>query len=771
MKCSIAAIDPLEPQLDALLESTRELSASQSVDALLQMIAERCGRLLDSQSVGIRLLEGNELVMTASWGDAAQMMPEPRLKLGESLSGIVGVTGEPLVVSDVANDPRVIPAHHEAVRRSGYKHWLGVPLKVGGRLVGVLSIRTRREAGFSERHVAIATAFAAQAAIAVQNVRLYTDAERRRLTAERLADVGRLISQSLDLQDVAQRVVENLRALIPVLRAAFYRIDPSSDNLILVADSNDAAITISPRIVFRNGTGIVGFACAERRLVVSPNILTDGRFRNEAALQTYWSNTPLRAAMAVPLLGSTSILGVLIVADAHGRAFTDEEQRVLEMFAAQATVALDNARLFLESETRRQSAEALADVGRLLSQALDPGEVAQRIVDSVCRLLRCPASALYRLDPSSEGFVRLAVSGDAGAFGEQAIVPRGMGLIGFAVSEQQPVLTDDVLADSRVMLPPEIRARMAEKGPLAVLVVPLLVKNGAIGGLVAVDQSPRRFDSSQLELARTFADQAALCLENTRLYAEARHAYDELSRAQAQLVRFQTLRAVGELAAGASHHLNNLLAVVLARVQLAMKQFDTPGLHAHLRPVEAAARDGADVVARLLRFSRAEMTDTHVTVDLNTLAAEVIELTRSRWRNELAAVGITVEVGLNGGAIPGIAGDPSALREVLVNLILNALDAMPDGGRITMTTWASEDSVYCRVADTGVGMSAEVQRRALEPFFTTKGVKSTGLGLSVNYGIVRRHGGELTIESEEGQGTEITLRLPAVAEAMVPAPR
>jgi len=760
--------DSLELQLEALLESTRELSASQSVEALLTMIVEKCGRLLDSQSVGIRLLEGDELVMTAGWGDAEQLMLESRLKLGESLSGVVGFTGEPLVVGDVAGDPRVIPAHREALRRSGYRHWLGVPLKVGGRLVGVLSIRTAGEVGFSERDVALATAFAAQAAIAVQNVRLYTDAERRRLTAERLADVGRLISQSLDLQEVAKRVVDNLRSLIPARRAAFYRVDPGSDDLILVADSNDVSLAISPRIVFAKGTGIVGFACAEGRLVTSDNILTDTRFRHETRLQNYWASTPLRAAMAVPLLGSSSILGVLIVADDHGRTFTDEEQRVLEMFAAQATVAVDNARLFLESETRRRTAEALAEVGRLLSQALDPGEVAQRIVESVCRLLQCPASALYRVDPSGD-FVRLAVSGDAAAFGEQAMIRRGMGLIALAVRDRQPVLTDDVLSDPRITLPAELRTRMEEAGSLAVLVVPLLVKEGAIGGLVAVDQSHRRFDHAQVELAQTFADQAALCLENTRLYAETKHAYAELSRAQDQLVRFETLRAVGELAAGASHHLNNLLAVVLGRVQLAMKQFSSPALHEHLRPVEGAARDGADVVARLLRFSRAETTDTPVAVDLNALAGEVIELTRSRWRNELSAVGIRVEVDLDQGAIPDVTGDPSSLREVLVNLILNALDAMPDGGRITISTWPDDEHVYCRVSDTGTGMSPEVQQRALEPFFTTKGVKSTGLGLSVNYGILQRHGGSLSIESEQGRGTAVTLRLPAAPRVITPA--
>lgn len=772
MGAAPSAADALEPELEALLESTRELSSTQSLDALLQMIAEKCGRLLDSPSVGIRLLEGDELVNAGLWGDAADLMRTPRLKLGESLSGIVGVTGEPLVVSDLAQDTRMIAEHVEAVRRSGYKHWLGVPLKVDRRLVGVLSIRIRRDGGFSQRDVIIATAFAAQAAIAVQNARLYVDAERRRQTAERLADVGRLISQSLDLHDVAQRVVDNLRSLIPALRAAFYRTDPASDDLIRVADSNDGAITISPNIVFRNGTGIVGLACQERRLVVSPNILSDARIRYEPELQAYWESTPIRATMAMPLLGATSILGVIIVGDREGRTFTEDEQHVLEMFAAQATVALDNARLFLDSERRRQSAEALAEVGRLVSQALDPGEVAQGIVDGVCRLLRCDAATLHRVDPVSGECVRLAIAGEAGLFGQQAVVPPGMGLIGLAVRDRRPVVTTDLVGDPRVAIPAELRARMSGAPRLAGLMVPLVVQDRVIGGLAAVNQTGGRFDAAQVQLAQTFADQAVLCLENTRLYAEAKHAYAELSNAQAQLVRFETLRAVGELAAGAAHHLNNLLAVVLGRVQLSMHKFHDADLHGHLRAAERAAQDGAEVVARLLRFSRREMTAAHVSIDLNELAAEVIELTRSRWQNELAAKGLTVDVGLERGTLPLVAGDPPSLREVFVNLILNGVDAMPHGGRVTITTWAEANTVRCRVSDTGDGMSSEVQRRALEPFFTTKGVKSTGLGLSVNYGILQRHGGDLSIDSVPGRGTDVTLTLPAgrpTSDAAAPA--
>jgi CheY-like chemotaxis protein len=158
------------------------------------------------------------------------------------------------------------------------------------------------------------------------------------------------------------------------------------------------------------------------------------------------------------------------------------------------------------------------------------------------------------------------------------------------------------------------------------------------------------------------------------------------------------------------------------------------------------------VVKRLGRFSRGNPEPAIVPIDLNELVEDVVEMTRPRWQN--------VETVLELGTIPLAAADPPSIREVLVNLILNAADAMPEGGRVTLRTWATVDGVHCAVSDTGTGMSDEVRRRVFEPFFTTKGVRSTGLGLSVNYGIIQRHGGALTVETEPGRGTTITFRLP-----------
>lgn len=208
--------------------------------------------------------------------------------------------------------------------------------------------------------------------------------------------------------------------------------------------------------------------------------------------------------------------------------------------------------------------------------------------------------------------------------------------------------------------------------------------------------------------------------------------------------------------------MNNLLAVVLGRIQFLLRTVEEPVVRRSLETAERAALEGAEFIRRLRAFSLVHPLSKAVPVDLNQLAQEALELTRPHWQYEAELRGIQIQVSLESGRIPALMGDPASLREVLMSLLLNSVDALPNGGRITVRTWASEQEVLCSVADTGVGMSEEVRRRALEPFFTTKGPKSTGLGLSVAYGILQRHGGDLLIESIEGRGTTVTIRVPVV---------
>lgn len=473
-------------------------------------------------------------------------------------------------------------------------------------------------------------------------------------------------------------------------------------------------------------------------------------------------------------VGSALIASYLFFAPRYSLAISSSQTQIrLSIFLVEALIisAICGAlrRLYVQSRQQTDRMKALADLGRALSETLDVEIVARRVGQSIRSLLGAQLSVLYLLEEETGDLVAVQVAEDvAAALGPRVVFPRGMGVAGLAVGTRQPVATSNLLTDARVRLTAELRERIEAAPYRAVLAVPLLVKDRVIGALAVGDYEGRQFSEEEKSLAQVFGDHAARALENARLYQDVQSAYEKLSSTQAQLVRAATLEATGKLAAGAAHHLNNLLTIVLGRIQLLLRQTSVSEVRRHLEPAARAAVDSAEVVRRLSSFSRGRSERQRVAVDLNEIAAEVIELTRARWQNEAGLQGVAIDVQLTAGALPRVLGEPTELREVLVNLVLNAVDAMPQGGQIRIKTWATPAGVHCAVSDSGLGMSTEVQRRAFEPFFTTKGLKNTGLGLSVNYGIVQQHGGELTIDSTEGRGSTIAFRLPVATRADAP---
>jgi PAS domain S-box-containing protein len=258
------------------------------------------------------------------------------------------------------------------------------------------------------------------------------------------------------------------------------------------------------------------------------------------------------------------------------------------------------------------------------------------------------------------------------------------------------------------------------------------------------------------ELERRVAKRTAELEAANRALAAER---ERLLVTQTQLVRAETLRALGELAAGAAHHLNNLLAIILARLQVAHRRRELSEILPLLTVAERATLDAAEVVRRMGSVGRAHALPVLNAVELNDVVQEVVELTRPRWQDEATLRGARIDVRTELGSIPRVLADPPSLREAVLNLVMNAIDALSADGRIVIKTWATDAWVYCAVSDTGIGMPEMVQRRALEPFFTTKGLRNTGLGLSVTYGIIQRSSGDVTIESVEGRGTTITFHL------------
>jgi PAS domain S-box-containing protein len=236
---------------------------------------------------------------------------------------------------------------------------------------------------------------------------------------------------------------------------------------------------------------------------------------------------------------------------------------------------------------------------------------------------------------------------------------------------------------------------------------------------------------------------------------------------ETQMHQSEKLTALGQLAGGIAHDFNNLLQAILGYAQL-MKQNPTNMelLRRSLSVVESAALDGSETVRRIQQFARLRPDEQFVRVDVNRIVQDAVAITRPRWEERIAHDNRPVRLGLDLRAEQTISGRPAALTEVMTNLILNAMDAMHEGGTLTIgTSGARGGPVTITVTDTGVGMAEAVRRRVFEPFFSTKGEGGSGLGLSMAYSIVRRHGGEIRVDSQLGHGTIFTLTFPPAAEA------
>jgi signal transduction histidine kinase len=253
--------------------------------------------------------------------------------------------------------------------------------------------------------------------------------------------------------------------------------------------------------------------------------------------------------------------------------------------------------------------------------------------------------------------------------------------------------------------------------------------------------------------------------------AQLEQSVASLEELQQQIIDQERLRALGTMASGIAHDFNNVLMIISGYSDMLLlrpeKLGDPDRVRSSLETIGTASRDAAEIVRRLREFSRPynKEEENYLPVSLNKLVAEAVNLSLPKWRTQTQANGITIEMLTELDEAPPISGVASELREVLVNLIFNAVDAMPQGGRIVIRTGVREGQVYLDVEDAGTGMTEETRPRCLEPFYTTKGDRGTGLGLSITYGIIRRHGGVIRLHSELNQGTTFTLLLPMLEAA------
>jgi GAF domain-containing protein len=754
-------------RMSALADLGRLLSETLDLDLVAQRIADSVRQLLGAHSSSLYRLEPNTESMVAFvvTGDAGLAIPRDTVyPRGHGVVGVAVRDRGPVATENLLVDPRFVFTEEARgqIERAGHRSVLAVPLRIGERVIGALGLGDRVGRRFNHDEIRLAEAFADQAALALENARLYTEATRRRLEAEELAQLSRTLTESLDPRDVGQRIVERVLPLFRVRSSVLRMLRPEGGLIVLAAAGRVRDISQMP-VVLPVGVGPSGIASVEGRAVSSTDVFTDPAVALSEEVAATMRQTGTGAVVAVPLRAKGRIIGTLALGDAPGRVFSEAEVTLLQTFGDQAALALENAQLY--EENRRQVGElsVLLELSRAVTGQLDRATLLEAIRVQAGRILDAANIAIVLRDEERGDLeVVLRVIDGARDMREPLRYPaRSVGLLSVVLETGQALRTNDYYAEctSRGLTPVE-----TFPGMRSWLGVPLTTGEMVIG-VLTVRSETRAFVDADERLLSSIAHLAALALRSARLFEERTRAYGELASAQDQLVRTEKLRALGEMASGVAHDFNNLLASILGRAQLTLQRLQDPQLRKWLQVIERSALDGAQTVRRLQEFTRTRRDQPFVAVDLNEVVRGALEITQSRWREETRSRCVDVEVRTSFGTLPTVAGDPAELREAMTNLILNAVDAMPTGGTLTVTTRVENNLVLITVADTGVGIPSAIRGKIFDPFFTTKGPQGTGLGLSMTYGILSRHGARITVDSHEGRGTTFHLTF---APGMVP---
>jgi signal transduction histidine kinase/CheY-like chemotaxis protein len=302
------------------------------------------------------------------------------------------------------------------------------------------------------------------------------------------------------------------------------------------------------------------------------------------------------------------------------------------------------------------------------------------------------------------------------------------------------------------------------------LVMPLRAGEKIVGVLHCLCNRPAGFPPEFVQFLYLVADLLGAAVSNCQMFARLRTAYDALREAQGRLVHTEKMRALAEMAAGMAHEFNNALCGALGFLELALNEPGlSPSVRRHLESSRTSALDAAQTVRRVQSFARAHpSSEDMAAVDLDALVREAADLIRHKASSLDRARGAAIAIDVRSSDCQRVLGNTTELREVLLNLAFNAVDAMPAGGTLTVRTWSDRQSTFLAVSDTGVGIPEPTRARIFEPFFTTKGERGNGLGLSVVFGIVERHRGEIRVESEVGRGSTFTVRLPVLTRSSDP---
>jgi two-component system, NtrC family, sensor kinase len=738
-------------------------------------IAERAVRICNGLLGGVYRFDGELIHFVAHHNWTAEGLETvqrvyPRAPSRETQVSAAILDGAVVEVRDF-DAPGVPPSSVPLARALGYRSIVAIPMLRQGKPIGAVAVARAETGPFSPKEIELLLTFAEQAVIAIENVRLFTElqASNRELTTAldtqtATSDILRVISQSqTDVQPVFDAIVSSAVRLLGAYSGVLTRIKNDQIELAALTSTNDAG-DAAARALYPEplqSERLTAQALRERAPFNIADAHTDPRLPEaehaRARVRGY------RSLVVVPMLRHDETVGAIAVTRREPGGFSDDEIALLQTFADQAVIAIENARLLSELQARTQELSrsvgelrALGEVGQAISSTLNLRTVLSTIVARATQLSDTDAGVIYEYDEQREVFVPRATEHLEAEIVETMLatpVRKGEGATGRLAEVQEPIQVPDILAapaESRV------RGALVRAGYRALLAVPLVREDHLLGGLTVIRKATGEFAPEVIDLLRTFATQSALAIQNARLFREIEDKSHQLEVAS---------QHKSEFLANMSHELRTPLNAIIGFSEvLSERMFGelNEKQEEYLKDIYASGTHLLSLINDILDLSKIEagrmeleLTDFH----LPTALDNALTLVRERAARRSIALHTSIA-----NRLGEIRADERKIRQVVLNLLSNAIKFTPEGGRIEVAAVPRDGFVEVSVSDTGVGIAPADQEAVFEEFrqvgTADKKVEGTGLGLTLCRKFVELHGGRIWVKSELGAGSTFAFTIP-----------
>jgi GAF domain-containing protein/anti-sigma regulatory factor (Ser/Thr protein kinase) len=727
-------------ELTAVHETSLRVGSSLDTKSVLDTVAHNALQLVDADNVRIFLHDARDGNLT--FGTAFRRGEQSSTSLQgqpDDFTQAVLESGRSLVINHARGHPHFASPKSQ---NSGLEAIAGFPLLGTASTVGVMTVAYLRPHVFSTDELRVLGLLASQAAVAITNARLYEETRQRLEELTVLHEMALAAASTLTPEDIADRVTAIVQQK---LGCEYLRLLVNGEQGMLEPLGRDTRAGARSHEL-RVGEGLVGWVAENGTALRVGDVSQDPRSMEEI--------TDVRSALVIPLVVGDRIIGVIDAASSQCDCFAAEDERLMTTVARQLAVAIENARLYQETQRRLAEVSALYQLARQMNTSLDVQEVLNSIVWSLKQATGCRGCSIALLDPVSNVLEIRTAAGIKDRWKRDFRQQLGDGIAGRVALEGKPMYVPNTLeAEGFVFFDPSVRA---------LLTVPLSVQDKVIGTLSVDSDQPNAFSAADERLLTIAAAQAAIAIENARLYARLEQRARNLTEAYTELQEVDRLK--DEMMQNISHELRTPLTFVKGYVELLLTEEAgslTEEQKEFLKIVIEKTDGATRLVSDIIFLQQADQASgKRSPVSLPRLARRALRGCAATAEK----ANLTLVTNFPDD-LPPVAGDEGRLLQVLDNLLSNAIKFSPDGGQIVVTLEDAGQVLRASISDQGIGIPKEQQERVFERFYqidgsTRRRYGGAGLGLAIVKRIVESHGGQVWVESEPGKGSRFCFTIP-----------